>query len=41
MTPDLSYATTGRAGESSARMDGKKTDTKSRTTFQTSYTTST
>ena len=41
MTPDLSYTTTGREGERSARIINgmeKKTDTKSITAFQTSYT---
>ena len=42
VTPDLSNATTGREGESSARITingmGKKSDTKSRTAFQTSCT---
>ena len=41
MTPDLSYTTIGREGESSARIINrteKKTDTKLRTGFETSYT---
>ena len=41
MTPDLSYTTTGREGESSARIMNRmenKTDTKIRTAFETSYT---
>ena len=41
MTPDLSYNTTGREGESSARIINwmeEYTDRKSRTAFQKSYT---
>ena len=41
MTPDLSYTTTGRDGESGARKINeteKKIDKKSRTAFQTNYT---